>query len=44
LQHRLGEERWAEVAHGVVFDRLQKALGDGPVEEVYTAHLGVGVK
>lgn len=43
LQHRLGEERWAEVSHSV-FERLQKALGDGPVEEVYTAHLGVGVK
>jgi ubiquinone/menaquinone biosynthesis C-methylase UbiE len=43
LRQRLGEERWAEVSHSV-FERLQKALGDGPVEEVYTAHLGVGVK
>jgi ubiquinone/menaquinone biosynthesis C-methylase UbiE len=43
LQHRLGQERWAEVSHSV-FERLQKALGTGPVEEIYTAHLGVGVK
>jgi SAM-dependent methyltransferase len=43
LRQRLGEERWAEVSRDV-FERLQKALGDGPVEEVYTAHLGVGVK
>jgi ubiquinone/menaquinone biosynthesis C-methylase UbiE len=43
LQHRLGQERWAEVSHSV-FERLQKALGNGPVEEIYTAYLGVGVK
>lgn len=27
-----------------VFDRLQEALGDGQVEELYTMRLGVGVK
>jgi SAM-dependent methyltransferase len=43
LRHRLGEERWAEVSHNVM-ERLEKALGNGPVEEVYTAYLGVGVK
>jgi SAM-dependent methyltransferase len=43
LQHRLGENRWAEISQSVV-ERLEKVLGDGPVEEVYTAHLGVGVK
>lgn len=43
LRHRLGEERWAEVATGV-FHRLEDALGDGPVEERYSQHLGVGVK
>lgn len=43
LRRRLGEERWAEVTQGV-FDRLQESLGDGPVEEFYTMHLGVGVK
>ena len=43
LRHRLGEERWAEVSHNVM-EQLEKALGNGPVEEVYTAYLGVGVK
>ncbi len=43
LQHRLGEERWAEVSQRVA-KQLAMALGDGPVEEVYTAHLGVGIK
>ena len=43
LRRKLGEERWAEVSHSVLA-RLQKELGDGPVEEVYSAHLGVGVK
>lgn len=43
LQHRLGQERWAEVSHSA-FERLQKVLGNGPVEEIYMAHLGVGVK
>jgi SAM-dependent methyltransferase len=43
LQHRLGAERWAEVSHNVM-EQLEKAFGNGPVKEVYTAHLGVGVK
>jgi hypothetical protein len=43
LRHRLGEERWAEVSHNVI-EQLEKVLGNGPVEEVYTALLGVGVK
>jgi SAM-dependent methyltransferase len=43
LRRKLGEERWVEIANGV-FDRLHKTLGDGPVEELYTVHLGVGVK
>ena len=43
LRRRLGEERWAEVSAGV-FDQLYNSLGDGPVEELYTIHLGVGVK
>ena len=43
LQNRLGEECWAEVSHNVI-EQLQKVLGNGPVKEVYTAHLGVGVK
>lgn len=43
LQLRLGEERWAEISRNVT-EQLKKALGDGPVKEVYTAHLGVGVK
>ena len=43
LQHKLGEERWAEVSQAVL-DRLIDKLGDGQVDEVYTNHLGVGVK
>jgi hypothetical protein len=43
LRRKLGEERWGEIAKGV-FDRLHETLGDGPVEELFTAHLGVGVK
>lgn len=43
LHRRLGEERWAEVSAGI-FDQLNNSLGDGPVEESYTMHLGVGVK
>lgn len=43
LRRRLGKERWDEVANGVSH-RLQEAVGDGPVEDVCTVHLGVGVK
>jgi SAM-dependent methyltransferase len=43
LRRRLGEERWAKVAAGV-FEQLNSALGDGPVNERYTMHLGVGIK
>jgi hypothetical protein len=43
LQHKLGPDRWAEVSNKV-FEQLQETLGDGPVEEVYTVHLGVGIK
>jgi hypothetical protein len=43
LRRKLGEERWVEVANGVL-DRLHQTLGDGPVEELYTVNLGVGVK
>jgi hypothetical protein len=27
-----------------VFDQLHNSLGDSPVEEIYTMHLGVGIK
>lgn len=43
LQHKLGEERWAEVSQAVL-NQLTEKLGDGQVEEVYTNHLGAGVK
>lgn len=43
LRRKLGDQRWSEVARGV-FDRLGSELGDGPVEERFTAYLGVGVK
>lgn len=43
LRHKMEEERWAEVSQ-TVLDRLIDKLGDGPVDEVYTNHLGVGVK
>lgn len=43
LRRKLGEERWGEIASGV-YRQLHEALGDGPVEELYTQHLGVGVK
>ena len=43
LRRKLGEAQWVEVANSV-FDQLHETLGDGPVEELYTMHLGVGVK
>jgi ubiquinone/menaquinone biosynthesis C-methylase UbiE len=43
LRRNLGEERWAAVANGV-FSQLHEMLGDGPVEELYTMYLGVGLK
>lgn len=43
LRHKLGEERWANVSQDVLY-RLQAALGDGPIEEIYTVHMGVGIK
>jgi SAM-dependent methyltransferase len=43
LQHNLGERRWAEISKAVL-DQLIDKLGDGPVDEVYTNYLGVGVK
>jgi ubiquinone/menaquinone biosynthesis C-methylase UbiE len=43
LQHKMGEERWAEMSQAVL-DRLVDKLGGGQVDEVYTNHLGVGVK
>jgi SAM-dependent methyltransferase len=43
LRRKLGDERWAEVANGVI-SHLQKSMGKGPVEEIYTMHLGVGTK
>lgn len=43
LSRRLGPEKWAEVSAGV-FERLRRALGDGPVVAPGTANLGVGVK
>jgi ubiquinone/menaquinone biosynthesis C-methylase UbiE len=43
LKHKLGEERWTEVANGVI-SHLQKKMGNGPFEEIYTMHLGVGTK
>jgi ubiquinone/menaquinone biosynthesis C-methylase UbiE len=43
LRRKLGGERWSEVADGV-YDRLHESLGDGPVEEIYDLHLGVGTK
>jgi ubiquinone/menaquinone biosynthesis C-methylase UbiE len=43
LRRKLGEQRWSEVARGVL-DRLRSELGDGPIEERFTALLGVGVK
>lgn len=43
LRRRLSEERWAEVSAGVL-NQLYNSLGDGPVKEIYTMHLGVGIK
>lgn len=43
LHRKLGEERWTEVARGV-FDRLRSMLGEGPIELLFTAYLGIGVK
>ena len=43
LRRKLGEERWTEVANGVI-SHLQKTMGNGPVEEIYTMNLGVGTK
>jgi ubiquinone/menaquinone biosynthesis C-methylase UbiE len=43
LRHRFGDQYWAKVSNNVLI-RLEQVLGVGPVEEVYRAHLGVGVK
>jgi hypothetical protein len=43
LRHKLGEERWVEGSNDGLY-RLQVALADGPIEEVYTMHMGVGIK
>ena len=43
LRHNLGEARWTEIAKGVI-NHLRETIGSGPVEEVYTMHLGVGTK
>lgn len=43
LRRRLGDERWAELASEVLA-KLRESHGDGPVDELYVAHLGVGSK
>ena len=43
LRHRLGEEKWADVAEGV-HRHLRQTVGDGPVEERINLYLGIGVK
>ncbi len=43
LRRKMGEGSWNAVSQSVL-KRLQNALGDGPVEETYAAHLGVGIK
>jgi ubiquinone/menaquinone biosynthesis C-methylase UbiE len=43
LRRSLGDERWAEISNGVMH-HLQEAIGSGPIEEIYTMHLGVGQK
>jgi ubiquinone/menaquinone biosynthesis C-methylase UbiE len=43
LQRNMGAERWQEVAAGI-FERLREKLGEGPVEIVGKANLGVGTK
>jgi ubiquinone/menaquinone biosynthesis C-methylase UbiE len=43
LRRKLGEKRWTEVANGV-FGHLQNTIGNGPIEEIYKMHLGVGTK
>ena len=34
----------ADVYSAGIFDQLNRSLGEGPVEESYTIHLGVGAK
>lgn len=41
LRRRLGEDRWRALSDGVLA-RLRDAHGDGPLEEVYVEHLGIG--
>lgn len=43
LARKLGEKRWAEVANSV-FNQLHETLGEGPIEQITTQHLGVGTK
>jgi SAM-dependent methyltransferase len=43
LRARLGEESWPGVARAI-FERFHGAVGDGPLEHVATAHLGLGTK
>ena len=43
LKRKLGEERWADVENDVI-NHLQETIRGGPIEELYTMHLGVGIK
>jgi hypothetical protein len=43
VARKLGKEGSVEVAKDV-FNHLCEALGAGPVEELCSSHLGVGVK
>jgi hypothetical protein len=43
LRRRLREERWGQLPDDIVA-RLKDSHGDGPVEERYAAHLGIGSK
>jgi ubiquinone/menaquinone biosynthesis C-methylase UbiE len=43
LRHKLEKDHWIEVSNSVL-DHLQKIFGDGPVQDIYTNHIGVGIK
>ena len=43
LQRRLGEKRWSDVANSIL-EHLRQTVGEGPLEEITTHYLAVGVR
>lgn len=43
LRQRVGDATWAELS-AAILARLREEYGEGPVDEPYVAHLGIGTK